>query len=113
MNSPTFTWPSVRLVDDESQLVGLELGAIRRVPGSDIVRALLQPGVAPLLLDLLYGSLPRYSAVLTAVPIIAVTAYPMSYTHVKAFATACSAYMAKPIDLPKLLELVNRYLPAS
>ena len=54
----------MRLVDNESQLVGLEVGAVRRVPGSDIVRALLQPGVAPLLLDLLYGSLPRYPAIL-------------------------------------------------
>lgn len=54
----------MRLVDDESQLVGLEVGAVRRMPGSDIVRALLQPGVAPLLLDLLYGSLPRYPAML-------------------------------------------------
>ena len=54
----------MRLVDDESELVGLEVGPVRRVPGSDIVRDLLQPGVAPLLLDLLHGSLPRYPAML-------------------------------------------------
>src|SRR4029434_5564691 len=50
----------MRLIDDESQLVCLEIGAVRRVPGNDIVRDLLQPGVAPLLLDLLYRSLPHY-----------------------------------------------------
>jgi CheY-like chemotaxis protein len=47
------------------------------------------------------------------VPIVAVTAYPMSYTHVKAFAKGCNEYMAKPIDFAKLEELLNRYLPMS
>ena len=44
------------------------------------------------------------------VPIVAVTAYPMSYTHVKAFAEGCDEYMAKPIDMSELARLVNRYL---
>src|SRR5258708_3678751 len=46
------------------------------------------------------------------VPIVAVTAYPMSYTHVKAFAKGCNEYMAKPIDMTALGRLVTRYLPA-
>ena len=44
------------------------------------------------------------------VPIVAVTAYPMSYTRVKAFAEGCDEYMAKPIDMSELAQLVNRYL---
>jgi len=44
------------------------------------------------------------------VPIVAVTAYPMSYTRVKAFAEGCDEYMAKPIDMSELERLVNRYL---
>ena len=44
------------------------------------------------------------------VPIVAVTAYPMSYTRVKAFAKGCDEYMAKPIDMSELARLVNRYL---
>ena len=44
------------------------------------------------------------------VPIVAVTAYPMSYTRVKAFAEGCDEYMAKPIDTSELARLVNRYL---
>jgi CheY-like chemotaxis protein len=44
------------------------------------------------------------------VPIIAVTAYPMSYTHVKAFAKGCDEYLAKPIDLAELDDLLRRYL---
>ena len=44
------------------------------------------------------------------VPIVAVTAYPMSYTRVKAFAEGCDEYIAKPIDMSELARLVNRYL---
>jgi two-component system, cell cycle response regulator DivK len=44
------------------------------------------------------------------VPIVAVTAYPMSYSRVKAFAKGCDEYMAKPIDMYELERLVNRYL---
>src|SRR5215213_6151855 len=52
----------------------------------------------------------RQQAELEKVPIVAVTAYPMSYTHVKAFAKGCDEYMAKPIDMAELARLVNRYL---
>jgi len=55
----------------------------------------------------------RHQAQMVSVPIVAVTAYPMSYTRVKAFAKGCDEYMAKPIDLSKLEELVTRYLPQS
>ncbi|HJU93170.1 MAG TPA: response regulator [Pyrinomonadaceae bacterium] len=52
----------------------------------------------------------RQHADLENVPIVAVTAYPMSYTHVKAFAKGCNEYMPKPIDMTELANLVNRYL---
>jgi CheY-like chemotaxis protein len=55
----------------------------------------------------------RQQAQMDGVPIVAVTAYPMSYTRVKAFAKGCDEYMAKPIDLAELEELVTRYLPGS
>ena len=54
----------------------------------------------------------RQQAELENVPIVAVTAYPMSYTHVKAFAKGCDEYMPKPIDMIELANLVNRYLAA-
>ena len=44
------------------------------------------------------------------VPIVAVTAFPLAYSHVKAFAKGCNEYMSKPIDLSELARLVNRYL---
>jgi two-component system, cell cycle response regulator DivK len=43
------------------------------------------------------------------VPIVAVTAYPMSYSRVKAFAKGCDEYMAKPIDMSELERVVNCY----
>jgi len=53
----------------------------------------------------------RQQAEMEKIPIVAVTAYPMSYTHVKAFAKGCDEYMAKPIDMTELERLVSRYLP--
>ena len=44
----------------------------------------------------------RQQAQMDSVPIVAVTAYPMSYTRVKAFAKGCNEYMAKPIDLAEV-----------
>jgi two-component system, cell cycle response regulator DivK len=55
----------------------------------------------------------RQQEEMIGVPIIAVTAYPMSYTRVKAFAEGCNGYLAKPIDLTELQELVARYLSGS
>ena len=52
----------------------------------------------------------RQQSELEKVPIVAVTAYPLSYTRVKAFAKGCDEYMAKPIDMTELAQLVNRYL---
>jgi CheY-like chemotaxis protein len=52
----------------------------------------------------------RQQSHMESVPIVAVTAYPMSYSRVKAFAKGCNEYMAKPIDMSELESLVNRYL---
>lgn len=45
-----------------------------------------------------------------SVPIVAVTAFPLSYSRVKAFARGCNEYMPKPIDMSELARVVNRYL---
>lgn len=55
----------------------------------------------------------RKQSEMRTVPIVAVTAYPMSYTHVKAFAKGCNEYMAKPIDFTQLDQLLDRYVPIS
>jgi len=64
----------------------------------------------PILDGILATQRIRQQAEMQGVPIVAVTAYPMSYTHVKAFAEGCDEYMAKPIDMSELARLVNRYL---
>ncbi len=53
----------------------------------------------------------RQKPELEGVPIVAVTAYPMSYSHVKAFAKGCDEYMRKPIDMIELERIVARFLP--
>ena len=45
------------------------------------------------------------------VPIVAVTAYPMSYTRVRAFAHGCDGYVEKPFDPAALEEVLRRHLP--
>ena len=55
----------------------------------------------------------RQKSELERVPIVAVTAYPMSYSHVKAFAKGCDEYMRKPIDIGELERVVSRYLAAA
>ena len=52
----------------------------------------------------------RQQSHMEGVPIVAVTAYPMSYSRVKAFAKGCNEYVSKPIDVSELTSLVNRYL---
>ena len=47
------------------------------------------------------------------VPIVAVTAYPMSYTRVKAFAKGCNEYLSKPIDFDELDKVLTRYVTGS
>jgi len=42
-----------------------------------------------------------------SVPIVAATAYPLSYSRVKAFAKGCNEYMPKPIDLSELARVVQ------
>ncbi len=53
----------------------------------------------------------RQQSEMNQVAIVAITAYPMSYTRVKAFAKGCNEYLAKPIDFAELEELLNRYVP--
>ena len=55
----------------------------------------------------------RKEAMLRHIPIVAVTAYPMSFTRVKAFAQGCDGYLNKPIDFDDLDDILSRYLPES
>ena len=80
------------------------------IAGREHIDLILMDLDLPILDGIVATQLIRQQTEKQHVPIVAVTAYPMSYTHVKAFAEGCNEYMAKPIDMSELARLVNRYL---
>ena len=50
---------------------------------------------------------------LQKIPIIVVTSYALSGDDAKAFAAGCDAYIAKPVNLRKLLATVREFLAES
>ena len=48
-----------------------------------------------------------------AVPVIALTAHAMSTDREKAMDAGCDAYETKPVELPRLLEAIEKLLPGA
>jgi CheY-like chemotaxis protein len=47
-----------------------------------------------------------------SIPVVALTAHAMSTDREKAFGAGCDAYETKPIELPRLLETMEKLLQA-
>jgi len=50
-------------------------------------------------------------AEMSGIPVIALTAHAMAGDREKAMAAGCDDYDAKPIELPRLLEKIQKFLP--
>ena len=50
------------------------------------------------------------SSAIQAIPIIALTAYALTEDRAKCFQAGCDDYETKPIDFPRLLAKMQRYL---
>jgi len=89
------------------------------VDGQQAVETVRQQQPDLVLMDMSLPSLDGWSATrllkadpLTAkIPVIALTAHAMIGDREKAIEAGCDEFATKPVDLPKLLEAIAKFLP--
>jgi len=117
---------AVLIIDDDSRNI-FALSAVLKAKGfvtlsaSDMTEAfgLLQSTeVGVILMDMMMLGMDGYEAIprlknesrYKDIPVIAVTAQAMSGDREKCLATGASDYVSKPVDVDKLVGLLNDYL---
>lgn len=117
----------ILIVDDDSRNI-FALSATLRSKGFAILSAasvaealkLLEahPQTGVILLDIMMPEMDGYQAIRLIkndpawghIPIIAVTAQAMTGDRERCLAAGADDYLSKPVDVPKLLGLLDRYL---
>ena len=117
----------ILIIDDDSRNI-FALAAVLRAKGYSILTAgsvaeamaLLpqHPETGLVLLDMMMPEMDGYEAIpimknnpaLGHLPIIAVTAQAMSGDRERCLAAGADDYLAKPVDVPRLLQVLDRYL---
>lgn len=118
---------SVLIVDDDSRNI-FALSAVLRAKGfhplaaGDIAEAYAKlhetPDVGVILMDMMMPDVDGYEAIpklrehvdYKSIPIIAVTAQAMAGDREKCIAAGADDYISKPVDVDKLVALLNEYL---
>ena len=118
------TMRTVLLIDDDSRNI-FALKAVLKSRSFNCVTtnnatdgiALLKsdPAIAIVLMDMMMPDMDGYEAIkkirrgeMRAIPIVAVTAQAMVGDRDKCLAAGADAYLAKPIDVDELMEVLNR-----
>lgn len=118
---------TVLIIDDDSKNT-FALSAVLRSRGyactsvSNMVEAFsvleTDPAMGIILMDMMMPGMDGYEAIpnlkameeYAAIPIIAVTAQAMAGDKERCLATGADDYLSKPVDVDKLVEILNRYM---
>ena len=117
----------ILIIDDDSRNI-FALSAVLRAKGYTILTAgtvaealeLLphHPNTGVVLLDMMMPEIDGYEAIPLlkknaaphSLPIISVTAQAMSGDRERCIAAGADDYLSKPVDVPRLMELLDHYL---
>jgi len=98
------TWPNITILEAANGALGIEL-AILEKPSLIIV-----DGVMPILTGYQLVLLLKAMKTVAHIPLIAVTALRQDNPAVRLMIETCDAYIPKPFETNKFIEVVGQYL---
>ena len=117
---------TILIIDDDTRNI-FALSAVLKAKGFDCLSATSAPGgidllrsneqIAIVLMDMMMPDMDGYEAIkiiknddaIASVPVIAVTARAMQGDEEKVLAVGADAYVSKPVDVDKLLNVLSQY----